>query len=448
VRFVRPLAAAVLLSTAAPVAAATNQVLLSEILGSWQGDDDVQFVELVLAVDGATDVSGASLTFASTGVGDRRSFQFIADVTNGDAGRRILLATTHGAQVMGIVPDFILPSGLLPPRTGRVCYQIPDLLGGTTLVDCLAYGGFTGSNGSFGVPLAIGPDDRSLERVSASGTNRVDWRGRLAPTPANNANALVTLASLCGDGTVDAGEECDGAPPRDTTCASLGFARGKLACTQCHVDASGCIACGNGAINGKEQCDGGDLGGRSCADLGFTGGALGCSAHCRLDTSTCDPTFFVPGGGPPRPECLATWRVTNAGQRPGGDGTAALRQRCRDGDAGCDSDATAGTCTFSVALCFDHEDARLGACQPSAIARWELLGQTSSPGLLDAVAALGPSVVDTGSVTFQPPLDASERCTPPVALVVPVRGKLALRTRATAASGMRDTDVLRLVCAP
>src|SRR5262249_60564365 len=47
---------------------------------------------------------------------------------------------------MGIVPDFILPSGLLPPRTGRVCYQIPDLLGGTSVVDCLAYGGVPGGN--------------------------------------------------------------------------------------------------------------------------------------------------------------------------------------------------------------------------------------------------------------------------------------------------------------
>jgi hypothetical protein len=448
VRFVRSLAAALLLSAAVPAVAATDQVLLSEVLGSWQGDDDVQFVELVIAVAGATDVNGASLTF-STGTGDRRSFQLTADVMNGDAGRRILLATTHGAQVVGIVPDFTLPSGLLPPSTGRVCYQVPDGLGGTTVVDCLAYGGYTGANGSFGTPLAIGPDDRSLERISGTGTNRVDWRGRLQPSPANNADATVTLATLCGDGQVDSGEECDGAPPTDTTCASLGFAHGKLGCTQCHVDASSCIACGNGAINGKEQCDGDDLGGRGCADLGFTGGTLACGPRCRLDTSACDATFFVPGGGPARPECLATWRVMNAAQRPGGDGKAAVRQRCHDGDAGCDGDTTAGTCTFSVAVCLDHEDARLGSCRPQAIESWTLLGNAPSPDLLNAVAALGPSAVDGGSVTFQPPLDASERCTAPVAVVVPVRGKLVLRTRTVAAGGTpRDADALRLVCLP
>src|SRR5262249_44089152 len=146
----------------------------------------------------------------------------------------------------------------------------------------------------------MGPDDRWLEGVSASGMNRVDWRGRLAPTPANNANAIVTLATLCGNDTVDAGEQCDGAPPHDATCASLGFARGKLACTQCHVDASGCIACGNGTINGKEQCDGGDLGGGSRAGPGVTGGAPAGDGHSRPRPSAPDPAVFLPGAGGPR----------------------------------------------------------------------------------------------------------------------------------------------------
>jgi hypothetical protein len=51
---------------------------------------------------------------------------------------------------------------------------VPDGEGGTTVVDCLAYGGFTGGNRDFGAPLRIGPDNRSLARVDDTGTNGSD----------------------------------------------------------------------------------------------------------------------------------------------------------------------------------------------------------------------------------------------------------------------------------
>ena len=130
-------------------------------------------------------------------------------------------------------------------------------------------------------------------------------------------------------------------------------------------------------INAREQCDGADLGGRTCAALGFTGGTLTCTPACRLSTRGCDPTFFVPGGGPPGPECLAEWRVMNAAGRPGADGKAAVRQRCRDGDVGCDADRAAGKCTFSVALCFDHADTRLPRCRAAPIESWTIVKPTS-----------------------------------------------------------------------
>jgi hypothetical protein len=437
---------ATLLTAAASAQAATTQVLLSEVLGSWQGDDEVQFVELVVAAAGATDVGAATLTFTSD-TGERTSFQLPTAVANGDAGRRILVATARAAAVTGFTPDFVLPEGLLQPRTGRVCYQVPDGTGGTTVVDCLAYGGFSGGNGAFGTPLRIGPDNRSLERTQGTGVNRDDWVGRLRPSPANNADATITLDTLCGDGGIDAGEECDGDARGGATCRSLGFARGTLACTQCHLDASACIACGNDVVNGKEQCDGGDLGGRTCEALGFTGGALACSARCRLDTAGCDPTFFVPGGGAARPDCFAAWQVTNAAQRPAGDGRAPVRQRCHDGDPGCDTDAEPGQCTFPVAVCFGRDDARLAACRPQPIARWTLV-KPLLPALGDAVAALGSSTVAGGTVEFAPALDVVARCTAPVPVVVRVRSTLLLKTRTTAAGGPSDLDTLRLVCAP
>ena len=44
--------------------------------------------------------------------------------------------------------------------------------------------------------------------------------------------------------------------------------------------------CGNGVIDAGEQCDGGDLGGYGCWDFGYDQGYLQCSG-CGFDTSQC-----------------------------------------------------------------------------------------------------------------------------------------------------------------
>jgi len=45
--------------------------------------------------------------------------------------------------------------------------------------------------------------------------------------------------------------------------------------------------CGNGQINSGEQCDGTNLNGQTCQTRGFSGGTLGCSSTCQFDTSQC-----------------------------------------------------------------------------------------------------------------------------------------------------------------
>jgi hypothetical protein len=400
---------------------------------------------------------GSALVFddASGAADTRRVFTFTHDVASGVQDARVLLGTQRLADVTGVVPDFILPPGMLAPRAGRVCYIVyppqPDGVA-TGVRDCVAFGKFTGDVGPFGAPTPVTPDDRSLQRVDFRGSNADDWAGQLTPTPQSNAGAVVTMQTLCGDGQVSQGEQCDGDALGGATCASLGFASGTLSCDQCHLDASKCTACGNGAINGKEECDGTDFGGRTCASLGFTGGTLTCSATCRLSTRNCSPDFLVPGGGAAGPECLAEWRVTNPTARPAADGRAPVRQRCKDGDGGCDADPAAGTCSFTVAVCLAHADARVPACKPRAIESWTLRSG-GADALVAAVAALGPSSTADGMVTFAPPLDATERCTAPVALSVPTRGHrpgaLRLVARTVAAGGKpRDADALKLVCIP
>ena len=69
--------------------------------------------------------------------------------------------------------------------------------------------------------------------------------------------------------------------PAGTTC-SIGICDGAGVCT---LDTG---VCGDGTRNGVEACEGADLGGNTCADIsGFTGGTLDCTTSCEFDTSAC-----------------------------------------------------------------------------------------------------------------------------------------------------------------
>jgi cysteine-rich repeat protein len=96
--------------------------------------------------------------------------------------------------------------------------------------------------------------------------------------------------SICGNGSIETGEECDLGALGDATCESLGYAGGLLACDSlCSFDKSACVeaACGNGVIDGDEACDGASLGPSDCVTEGFVDGELRCGADCELDTSAC-----------------------------------------------------------------------------------------------------------------------------------------------------------------
>lgn len=48
--------------------------------------------------------------------------------------------------------------------------------------------------------------------------------------------------------------------------------------------------CGDNAVNSAgEQCDGSDLGGTTCVSLGFGSGSLACNSECQFDTNSCAP---------------------------------------------------------------------------------------------------------------------------------------------------------------
>lgn len=113
---------------------------------------------------------------------------------------------------------------------------------------------------------------------------------------------VVAREPYCGDGILDPTfkEECDGdnwGAIKD--CTNFGFLGGTLACgADCQFDTSHCSAisgtarCGNGKIDAGEDCDPAAGLKLTCADFGFQGGTLSCMPpgsqnECSFNTAKC-----------------------------------------------------------------------------------------------------------------------------------------------------------------
>jgi hypothetical protein len=98
----------------------------------------------------------------------------------------------------------------------------------------------------------------------------------------------VCEGPVCGNGVVDAGEECDGSDFAGDSCTNRGFDGGSLTCTPlCTIDLVNCELCGNGVREGAEDCDGADVGSATCNDLDCTGGAVVCTSACVVSYDNC-----------------------------------------------------------------------------------------------------------------------------------------------------------------
>ena len=97
----------------------------------------------------------------------------------------------------------------------------------------------------------------------------------------------LCVDSICGNDHVEDGfETCDGTAFGADSCRVRGFFGGDLSCSEdcSEADEAGCVdhICGNGTVEGPEECDGRGSVAMSCVDFDeiYVGGALGCSEDC------------------------------------------------------------------------------------------------------------------------------------------------------------------------
>src|SRR5262245_8174028 len=120
------LAALVLCSASTPARATFHIMRISEVLGQYRGNQPIPFVELRMLDVNQTQVSGHSLIFQDAAGAVTGTLDFEKNVTNGAIGSNILVGTEAFAAAFDVVPDLILPEGLLSPDSGRVCFETID----------------------------------------------------------------------------------------------------------------------------------------------------------------------------------------------------------------------------------------------------------------------------------------------------------------------------------
>ena len=217
-RFVWILLAAVALTVVAgdhPAQAAHHSAEIDEVMSGFNGDPDVQFVEVDQLSSLQSFVANTRLTAFNP---DGSLAGVLLDPVGGDVsftGDRWLMGTSAFEAASGISADFTFSPGILP-AAGMVCWGAPDTAAPdpntwdasdpNNYVDCVSYGGaaFTGTNPMSPNPASSGAGDDTLSLTrSTTSTPKLTnpWRNsddstdfKLAvPSPENDAGEVGSL---------------------------------------------------------------------------------------------------------------------------------------------------------------------------------------------------------------------------------------------------------------
>jgi len=193
------------------VYASFHLVRINEVMAGLNGDSNIQFVEIVTALEDQKrwgphqDTVGRTMLLFSNHAGVQTGrFVFPSDpapdADPASGADTVLIATQAFADLTGLTPDFVIPVQVMP-IAGQVCFTgNPDASDKEPVNLCLSYGGtgFTGvtstSDGPNSADLAV-MDSQSLTRISPFNT------GPDSNTNANFALATPTPATTQSTGT-------------------------------------------------------------------------------------------------------------------------------------------------------------------------------------------------------------------------------------------------------
>ncbi|MFC1687552.1 hypothetical protein ACFL0L_03160 [Patescibacteria group bacterium] len=160
---------------------------------------------------------------------------------------------------------------------------------GTSVVTCDAYCRFNTSacNGVWQTEAQTAPDELNRWQGNCSvgqscySTFPSCVQAGSSNAYCNSSTDVVDCSPICGSNFPEL--YCD----QCSHCSD-----GIQNCNETGVDIGGTCApvCGDGEIEAGEECDGANLNGQSCVTQGFAGGTLACdSTSCVFDTSLCTP---------------------------------------------------------------------------------------------------------------------------------------------------------------
>lgn len=157
-------------------------------------DGTKQFIEVEAESAGQTQLSATRFVVQNAdGTITTVAFDITTNLPTIDADEHFLAATAAAQAELGFTADYTIPANSIILTNGRIRFQDDS---GSTIVDALAYGNFTGSNAGFGTPAPALPTTGglSLTRTADTGGNSADFSAQ-PNSPTNNAGQTGTLGA-------------------------------------------------------------------------------------------------------------------------------------------------------------------------------------------------------------------------------------------------------------